>query len=867
MKRTPKTPALAKLAMLLLFAIATVAILDTTSISAQELGRTITSPFGVANPYMNASDASESGTDGDTFVDPETGEVGHIIRNPFGVANPEGVDTGIDIPDSEEEEVGGIITNPFGVPDPDGIDTGVDVFDEDEEYLISLPDDEESDVEESEDADEVDDETSDEGKELEEESAGTTTEKVLPVIDNPTRGVEYTIELSLTGSTGPAAEQYRVESTTGNIYAAPTLYVAPGGSFTLTVASTDNQTLVKENISFYFDGTHLDALSGVFENKLYLSGSSTLTSHTFRYNVSSNVYSGTHNVAVLYRYNNNVTIVRYLKIEIKAFSILVDSNNDGAINSKDEATKRNGKLIHINNLDVDKDGIPDFADGYYSNGAQLPDLNNYNSESLPFTPIKIRISNCIDMQNLGIFFFFNEASINLVYNWDIMNDFDGNLRLWAKDGNEIRMISSITDIWEPGDLIPSGYDNIIPLNMLNGVPVGEYIEYTLYLEAVKPCNSFNGIPVQAQIASNNGTVSSDYVMVTPYQIVFEGITSDKADENCNVLYNPCGVIKKDGENAEFHFDTIPSDIPCENIKWSASNLVFVGGRTGKNVTVHATGAIGKNFSLKIDIGRGNKYNPRINGKILDEKEVDLYIWIVADNTNGDNPEFSVSETISMIENVNDIFKQVAMKFKIAKIKYIKARQYINDNELYVLVDYRNVVNEHVAEKLVLYPQYTNFSRGEGLEVFFVRSLYDNIIGLSFYRNGIIVSKLSSSPFRTLAHEIGHACTLKDIYLSASPLNVLNSAINVNSLWIKEDCTYRAIPNDSTMSVAGYYRYDLKHVDLMKRLLMYGYTTDENSDISLGKVYGFNAQNELDDVKTGLKVDIEEYMDRTPKHDM
>ena len=120
--------------------LASFAILDTTSISAQELGRTITSPFGVANPYMNASDASESGSNGDTFVDPETGEVGHIIRNPFGVANPEGVDTGIDIPDSEEEEVGGIITNPFGVPDPDGIDTGVDVFDEDEEYLISLPD-------------------------------------------------------------------------------------------------------------------------------------------------------------------------------------------------------------------------------------------------------------------------------------------------------------------------------------------------------------------------------------------------------------------------------------------------------------------------------------------------------------------------------------------------------------------------------------------------------------------------------------------------------------------------------------------------------------------------------------------------------
>ena len=96
-----KTPALAKLAMLLLFAIATVAILDTTSISAQELGKTITSPFGVANPYMNTSDSSESGSDGDIFVDPETGEGGHIIRNPFGqAADPE-----MDNTDSDTFEV------------------------------------------------------------------------------------------------------------------------------------------------------------------------------------------------------------------------------------------------------------------------------------------------------------------------------------------------------------------------------------------------------------------------------------------------------------------------------------------------------------------------------------------------------------------------------------------------------------------------------------------------------------------------------------------------------------------------------------------------------------------------------------------
>lgn len=211
--------------------LASFAILETPTISAQELGRTITSPFGVANPYMNASDASESGSNGDTIVDPETGEVGHIIRNPFGQANPDGVDTGIDIPDSGEEEVGGIITNPFGVPDPDGIDTGVDVLDEDEEYLISLPDDEESEVEDSEDVDEVDDETSDDGKELEEESAGTTTEKVLPVIDNPIPRIEGpTGYFYLEGISG----EFSVTSDQSQNGSVPTLYVLKNANCTIT---------------------------------------------------------------------------------------------------------------------------------------------------------------------------------------------------------------------------------------------------------------------------------------------------------------------------------------------------------------------------------------------------------------------------------------------------------------------------------------------------------------------------------------------------------------------------------------------------------------------------------------------------------
>ena len=205
--------------------LASFAILDTTSISAQELGRTITSPFGIARQ----TSTSESGSDRDTFIDPETGEVGHIIRNPFGVANPNDVDTGIDIPDDAGEEVGGIITSPFGVPASDDIDTGVDVLDEDEEYLISLPD-EETDVDERESVEDEGnaDDTLDDAKDLEEESYENTTEKYVPVIDNPIPNREWEdVDFKIVGLSG----NIYVESNTDNPTIEHTLFVNAGNPF------------------------------------------------------------------------------------------------------------------------------------------------------------------------------------------------------------------------------------------------------------------------------------------------------------------------------------------------------------------------------------------------------------------------------------------------------------------------------------------------------------------------------------------------------------------------------------------------------------------------------------------------------------
>ena len=861
--------------------LASFAILETPTISAQELGKTITSPFGIARQ----TSTSESGSDGDTFVDPETGEVGHIIRNPFGVANPEGVDTGIDIPDSGEE-VGGIITSPFGVPASDDIDTGMDVFDEDEEYLISLPDDEESDVEGAENVDEVDDETSDDVKELEEESAGTTTEKYVPVIDNPIRGVEFDSIITLSGTS-----TYTVESETNDINNAPTLYVLAGGYFTMNLVTNLN---LPTNIQPIFRKLNQSGTQNPFEP--IQSGSN--PPYCFVYHVPSAMYEGTYSASISCNFNG-VQIERVLKIEIVYFEIKIDYSGNGTIDDDDVYDTNNpfGKLIHINNLDVDQDGIPDYADGFksygYENGSvQLVPISSseQNGASLQFEKIIIRVSNNIKPSEWNFCFEFNQAFLNMInVNQQVINSDhyqtyeprgSGTLRLWKKDGNIARSNDPITI---QGDYIPSMIN--ISLNYLDNVRKEKkdiyghimYYEYTIYVEAVKPCNNdaISGETITAclkkiQNAQQGPVEFNSHIVATPYQIVFEGIINDEITSS-HVVYNPCGIIKWDNENreeAKFHFNTIPSNIPCATVNWSAStNLAFVGGNTGKSVTVRATGNVNSEFSLIIDIGRGNDWNPSIKGKILEENTVSLFVWVVAADENGNSPVITIGDIESFIDDVNQLYKQVGIKFQKVQTNYIKARQYIDvEGGFSILKDYRDISEDYVARSLVSYPQRTGFTREEdGLEIFFVRELYGGeTLGLSCPGDGIIVA--SNTDFRTLAHELGHACGLNDIYsnieIDEDNSVQLDNAVNVNSLWIKEDCTYTRIPNNSNMSVAGYYQYNLKHVELLQRLLMFGIDeSGEECDISLGNVYGIDMDGSFCDVKTGL-----EGMERNPQHD-
>jgi Predicted acetyltransferases and hydrolases with the alpha/beta hydrolase fold len=493
--------------------LASFAILDTTSISAQELGKTITSPFGVANPYMNASDASESGTDGDTFVDPETGEVGHIIRNPFGVANPNDVDTGIDIPDSGEEEVGGIITSPFGVPASDDIDTGVDVFDEDEEYLISLPDDEESDAENSEDVDEVDDETSDDEKEIGEESYEATTEKYVPVIDNPIRGVEHpSFNFELTCSSAGATV-----TDSGDVSVTPTLCVLPGKTIQTQAVLSEGSWPSGAPTWTLTCQTYESLPYGVSDLSLpsYANGMSNPPSITVPSGMPYRKYILTASAG---NQSRSVQIVVLGKLDLQ-----IDSNNDGIIEDNDDSVEETapGKIIFTNDGDLDQDGIPDCYDGFDILCNGVSQAGNMKSEA--FTPIKIYMRGLSDLiasnQNVSIRFSYvtadprNEAmeGEGTDDNPYVFTDGIKGLRIWTKDGTLQRKKKSLGS---SGDYVPS--NTYISLSSYKNANVITSDTINLFVEAKNEPDPQAPIEITCSIKINSSTsnVMSDKVKVS-----------------------------------------------------------------------------------------------------------------------------------------------------------------------------------------------------------------------------------------------------------------------------------------------------------------------------------------------------------------
>ena len=194
----------------------------------------------------------------------------------------------------------------------------------------------------------------------------------------------------------------------------------------------------------------------------------------------------------------------------------------------------------------------------------------------------------------------------------------------------------------------------------------------------------------------------------------------------------------------------------------------------------------------------------IFASLTSAETIGLHCWIVANNEGVSSHSYS-SVTNDVIE-LNKIFAQVAMSFSIQSVTYTNSTHLTN-------IVFTN--DQHIAELCSI----TNGTGG--LEVYFVETISD-------YANAVRVPSgiaISSTHNRTtLAHEVGHACGLADIYESYRETNLSVTGMPCKA-WLPRDW--------------GWYPENVSQVDLIQRLLMYGYDTTSKGDISRGDVYGLS----------------------------
>lgn len=175
----------------------------------------------------------------------------------------------------------------------------------------------------------------------------------------------------------------------------------------------------------------------------------------------------------------------------------VDSDNDGIVNRSrreedleapdplaPEASKP-GKVIFVNNGDTDTDGVPDFADGlnlFEDDGIRAP-VDSDVSDIGSLTPMILELP---DFRDVRVVFHYDASDPSQVlrttdsygnYQYDSA---PGQLRVWTKDGNELRQVEPIGT--DGGDFV--GSDILYSREDL-GFQEGETVK-TFYVESVRP---------------------------------------------------------------------------------------------------------------------------------------------------------------------------------------------------------------------------------------------------------------------------------------------------------------------------------------------------------------------------------------------
>ncbi len=213
--------------------------------------------------------------------------------------------------------------------------------------------------------------------------------------------------------------------------------------------------------------------------------------------------------------NNDPNTSANANLYVVDLDLDIDSNNTNGYGGPDRGDEEDsieddqgkpGKILTLNNLDINADGVPNFASGYdISFGNKNQDGTN---KSAVFVPIVLEVKG-IDADDFKIKLTYSAsdpAGVTRSGDGSGINPYSynlpsGNLRIWTKNGNNSRKKASVND---EGDFVPSGelitFSSLSPNN--NGVT-------TLYVEAIRASSKMGDLRILAELYDSDGEQIGD----------------------------------------------------------------------------------------------------------------------------------------------------------------------------------------------------------------------------------------------------------------------------------------------------------------------------------------------------------------------
>ena len=296
--------------------------------------------------------------------------------------------------------------------------------------------------------------------------------------------------------------------------------------------------------------------------------------------------------------------------------------------------------------------------------------------------------------------------------------------------------------------------------------------------------------------------------------------------------NPCGVGI--GHDAYFRIEVSPADYPDENIVWSCESAGIaevLGDGTGRAVTVR--GISEGEATLSVQIGDCRSHSPTFPLHVVPIATVNLRAWIIEGNDG--KRAFEPEDVRRMVKDANDVYAQVGVTLNLIEPIVIT-----NIPDAYdALFD-----QSDVPSSMWTFEDIVDIASGTGgLECYFINSFVDTSSTKAAHNgHGIVVTSRATQC--TLAHEIGHAIGMHDIYETNADQKEENDPLL--ALLDNEKASFDHLKGDWNGGCDGsgsggvrYYRSGTSMKELVGRMLMLGEVpeVDVRRDITAGCVYG------------------------------